>query len=722
MPRTTGRAAIVFVVAAVAAVAQRSGERYSIYTFAGGAPTPTPVAADSAAVQPSGIAIDPSGSIYFGNSGWVASQAIFKLSADGMIVRIAGTGRRGFSGDGGTALNAQFSGPGPVAIDKNRNLYIADVSNGRIRRVAPDGIITTVAGISQFEGFGGDGGPAVEAALSGADGLATDNAGNLYIADSGNHRIREITTDGIIRTIAGNGLAGNSGDGGPATQASIGLNPQSIRAVKVDAGGIVWIAVDNVVRRISPDGIITTVAGNGAEGYSGDGGPALDAALDNPADIVVDNSGVLYIAVGSRIRRVSRGGIIETVVGNGTIGFSGDNSLATNAEISFPQGLALDPAGNLVIADTFNNRLRKLSPGGIISTIAGNGATSYPGDGGPATSAQLDGPAFVAADRSGNVFISDYMGQKVLKVSPDGTITTIAGVGGALVFHAVIEGEPAVDAQLGRVAGVVPDNDGNLFVADSDNSCVWKITANGLINRFAGNGNQIYAGDGGPAVQASFVTPWGLAIDQAGNLYIADENDNRVRRVSINGIISTVAGNGIYAFSGDAGRALDASLKSPQTVAVDKNGDIYIADNGNLRVRKVSANGTITTVVGDGTPGNGHSGGLASEAHTIPQSVALDEAGNLYILDGWQVRKVTGDQNIVTLAQSSSNNYAGDCGSAMAASFAGNGLVIGIDGSIYIADEYNGAVRILKSTSRERRTQANTGRAGVGAPPACNAQ
>lgn len=690
------------VVLALALATETVGvPRYVISTAAGGAPTPTPVTALSAAVQPVSVAADDSGNLYFSSS-----QSVFKVDANGVLTRLAGTGRRGFSGDGGPALDAQLCNPGAIAIAGNGDLYVADIANNRIRKVTVAGIITTVAGTTPFNNYSGDGGPAIEAELFYPAGVAIDAAGNLYIADSGNHRIRKVSTDGTIETIAGNGLAGNSGDGGPAAQAAIGAKVLSLQGLTVDASGV-YLAVDSLIRKVSPDGIITTVAGTGTAGSAGDGGLAVDAQLVSPSAVAVDNAGDLYIAdhgtyvLGvSVIRKVSAGGIITTIAGGSTGGFSGDGGPAAAAKLSVPAGVAVDRDGSLFIADAGNNRLRKVSAGGIVNSIAGNGLTLHLGDGGPATGAQLTMPSFVAVDRGGNLLISDFADQRVRLVSSSGVITTVAGVGGPLVTGAVRDGQPAISAHLGRVGGVVADAKGDIFIADTDNICVWKVTPDGLIARVAGNGYQVYSGDSGPALQAGFVTPWGLALDSAGNLYIADENDQRIRKVSTNGIISTVAGNGIRGFSGDGGPATKASLGAPQSVAVDANGDLYIADHDNARIRKVSSGGTISTVAGNGSVGWVNDGMTAASAPMgLPFGIALDSAGNLYFSDGL-IHKVSRGGVMTTIAGdlylAPSYSYSGDGGPATAAGFTTNGLAAGRDGTIYLADGYNGAVRLLQ--------------------------
>ena len=279
------------------------------------------------------------------------------MDSSGTITTIAGTGEEGFSGDGGPAVSAQLSGPNGVAVDGAGNLYIADTGNHRIRRVNPSGTITTIAGIGG-NGFSGDGGPAGTARLSSPSGLALDAAGNLYIADTGNHRIRRVDPSGTITTVAGTGQPGFSGDGGPAVSAQL----TAPKGVSVDGSGNVYIAdqEDLRIRRVDPSGTITTFAGTGEWGYSGDNGPAVQARLRRPDGVAVDGSGNLYIADtwNRRIRRVDPSGTITTLAGTGEWGFSGDKGPAVQARLRNPDGVAVDGSGNLYIADTGNHRIR----------------------------------------------------------------------------------------------------------------------------------------------------------------------------------------------------------------------------------------------------------------------------------------------------------------------------------------------------------------------------
>ena len=354
----------------------------------------------------------------------------------------------------------------------------------------------------------------------------------------------------IIKTVAGNGTQGYSGDGGSATAAEL-YYP---RGVAVDASGNLFIAdVDNnVIRKVSNKGIITTVAGNGYGagtgngGYSGDGGSAISAELYWPSGVAVDASGNLFIADlgNSRIRKVSTSGIITTVAGNGTQGYSGDGGSADSAELYLPTGVAVDVSGNLFIADDGNNRIRKVSTSGIITTVAGNGNNDYSGDGGSATSAELFWPSGVAVDASGNLFIADYYNHRIRRVSTNGIITTVAGNGKGGYSG---DGGSADSAELYYPASVAMDASGNLFIADATNNRIRKVSTSGVITTLAGNGyrdvnsNGGYSGDGGSATAAALNTPRGVAVDASGNLFIADQYNYRIRKVTVGTVPVTLA-------------------------------------------------------------------------------------------------------------------------------------------------------------------------------------
>jgi hypothetical protein len=649
----------------------------------GGPATSTPIVATR-------VALDAAGNLYVTDTN---NARIRKVAPNGTVSTVAGTGFFGFSGDGGAATAASLALPTGIALDAAGNLYIADTLNNRIRKVNAAGVITTVAGSSR-EGFAGDGAAATSASLKEPRAIAVGAEGVLYIADTGNFRIRKVDANGVITTLAGTGTSGFSGDGGAAASASL----STVHGLTVDAAGNVFFAdSDNHrIRKVSASGTITTVAGNGGIGYSGDGMPATAATLAAPYGVAIDSSGRLFIADASnyRVRLVSADGTIFTYAGTGIYGYSGDGAAATAASITVPTSVALDAAGNLYLADRDNNRVRRVDTTGVISTVAGNGTEAFSGDGSRATAANLNMPHGVAAGADGSIFIADTGNDRIRKVDAAGTITTVAGNG---IQGASGDGGAATAAHLYFPAGIAQDAAGNLYIADQGNSRVRKVTADGVITTVAGNGIAGFSGDGGAATFAGLRSPSRVALDAAGRLYIADTGNHRIRRVEASGVIITVAGNGVAGFGGDGGSAQATSLNGPYGIGLDAAGNLYIADTGNNRIRKVDLGGVISTVAGTGTAGFGGDGTLAkSSMLSAPYGLAVGSGGILYIADqgNQRIRKVGADGLISTVAGNGIAGFGGDGGAATSARLS-DPYTVALDaaGNLYIADTSNNRIR-----------------------------
>ena len=347
-------------------------------------------------------------------------------------------------------------------------------------------------------------------------------------------------------------------------------------------------------------GNVTTIAGDGTQGYSGDGGPATVSVTNLPTGIAIDNAGNIYFSeiTNSVVRKIATDGTISTVAGMvGNLNFSGDGGQATTATLNFPQGLAVDASGNLYIADRQNQRIRKVDANGIITTVAGNGNEGDAGDGGQATTAELNNSQHIAVDNAGNIYISDWQNNKIRKVATDGIITTIAGTGN-YAFSG--DGGAATSAELKSPSGIVVDASGNVYFSDRNNYRVRKIDTNGIITTIAGIGGfQPFSGDGGLATDAELYQPSGLTLDSSGNIYIVDSNNQRIRKITTDGIINTIIGTGSTGigaggFNGDDMPGTDTRLNSPSGVAVDGAGNIYITDYNNQRIRKLAAS-TLST-------------------------------------------------------------------------------------------------------------------------------
>ena len=646
--------------------------------------------------SPRDVAVDGSGNLYIADT-W--NNRIRRIDTAGNISTMAGTGEGETGGDGGPADQAQLYCPQCVAVDSAGNIYIADTFNRRIRKVDPEGVITTVAGTGEK----GDGGPAVQESLDRPEGVTVDGSGNLYIADTWNHRIRKVDATGKIFTVAGAGASGYSGDGGSADRAQLYCPGD----VAVDGSGNLYIADrgNDRIRKVDAAGKISTVAGTGEDDYGGDGGPAVLAQLRYPNSVATDGSGNLYIADtwNNRIRKIDITGNISTVAGNGERGAGGDGGPAVQAQLRCPNSVAVDSSSNLYIADRDNDCIRKVDAAGNISTIAGFGKWGYGGDGGPAVQAHLYYPRDVAVDKASNLYIADRGNDRIRKVDAAGNISTVAGTGEDDYGG---DGGPAVLAQLDEPTGVAVDGTGNIYIADLENDRIRKVDATGNFSTVAGTGEDGYAGeddyggDGGPAVQAQLYCPCSIAVDGSGNFYIADSDNHRIRKVDAVGNISTVAGTGREGYSWDGLPAIQGYLNHPEGVTVDDSGNLYIADTDNHRICKVNAEGKIFTVAGTGAPGYSGDGAPAIRARLYyPGDVAADKAGNLYIADtnNHRIRKVDAAGNISTVAGTGESGYSGDGGSADRAQLhCPCSLAVDGSGKLYIADTNNHRIRRLR--------------------------
>ena len=597
---------------------------------------------------PTGVALDSSGNLYIADTG---NNRIRKVDTKGIITTVAGSGDwpGGYSGDNGPATSAQLCLPSGIAVDGSGNLYIGDTTNNRIRKVDTKGIITTVAGTGgsragNWGGYSGDNGPASSAQLAGPTGIALDGAGNLYIADTGNSVIRRISAGGTITTVAGTGVEAFSGDNGPAVSAQL----WAPAGVALDSSGNLYVAdtQNHRVRKVAAaTGAITTVTGNGIGNFAGDNGPAASGQLNSPGAVAVTASGALYISDlgNNRIRKIS-GGVITTVAGGG----DGDGGPAVLAGFGYYVGsVARDGAGNLYVADPANNRIRKVTPDGTVTTVAGSGIGGYSGDNGPAASAELSGPLGVAVDQAGNIYIADannnavrkiaastgvittilgglndpwavavdsagnlYIADagnlRILKVDTKGVVTTVAGTGTAGYTG---DGGPATAAQLGWIQGLAADGRGNLYLSDCGDAVIRKVDTHGVITTYAGTGSPGHTGDGGPATSAQLECPFGLAADGGGNLFFTEEY-GYVRQITSSGIISTVAGTSTASgTNGDGGPALSATLSIPFGITVDAAGNLYVADMYDTSIRLLTPVGTTpvltvaSTHAGSFTPG-----------------------------------------------------------------------------------------------------------------------
>ncbi len=727
----------------------------SIQTIAGGGAGATPpVNALRASVSPAGVSTDLNGNLLIADS---TNDRVYRVDASTEVLSvIAGTGGCCALGDGAAAVSATLN-PRTVVADTGGNLFITDSYNHRVRRVdASSGVITTVAGDGDTAGSG-DGGAAVSAGMA-PQAAALDGAGNLYIADYGNNLIRTVTaSNGLVGSIAGTGVSSFGGDGGAALSAGL----STPLGIAVDSVGNVFIADsgNNRVRRVDgATGVITTIAGTGGDGFSGDGGPGTSAMLSGPSSVAADRFGDVFIGDygNRRVRRVdSVTGVITTVAGGGS---GGDGGPASAAGLSAVAGVWVDGVGNLFIADAGRVRFVDLSSPVVAlqsatataGSDAGIGYTSLlvlpasaqwsavsnaswltvtPNSGsGSGTLAYSFTANTSASPRSatisifGQSLVVTQAGVKVRLAPSSAIVTPVAGTGTvslnvpagfawtAYSSAAWMTVSPASGTGPGTLSysftgnGAAGSRSGALLVAGSEFELVqtgssplyvpaftsWGPTFPGEIVTIAGNRVSGFFGDGGLAVAASLAGSislavnaphGGMAVDRSGRLYIADTANHRIRRVDgQTGLIATVAGNGVAGFRGDGGDATGAQLQSPGSVAVDAAGNLFIADTGNSRVRRVDAvTGAITTVAGNGVSAALGDGGSATTASFIaPGSVALDSGGNLYVADSGRVRRVNHGTGI-TSTFAGGGNSLNDGVAATSANLAGP-LQICLDG------------------------------------------
>ncbi|MBA3914220.1 MAG: hypothetical protein H0X25_10325, partial [Acidobacteriales bacterium] len=565
------------------------------------------------------VAVDSANNIYFSDGG---NNRVRKIDAAGNISTIAGNGTPGFTGDGGAATSAELNQPYGLLFDTAGNLYIADSLNQRVRKVDTSGIITTIAG-NGTAGFSGDGGAATSASLNFPVAVAINSSNMIFVADFFNNRVRKIDTAGKISTYAGNGVDGCTGDGGAATSASLG----NVGGVLI-GGGNLFIATSGCskIRVVATStGIINTKAGS-EPGYDGGNHSFLTSEFQGPRGLTLDrqNNVVVVDRGNNRIRKLLASTQKVTNIAGGAIG---DGGSGIAASLNQPTQIQTDTNQNTYIADSLDNRIRKLPQVGTISTIAGNGISGYTGDGGPATAALLSNPQGIATDNSNNIYISDQGGSAIREISVAGTITTITQSG------------PGSFVTLPQISA---DATGTVYGVDPASCAVWKVAPSGTVTLLAGIvGSCGYNGDGIAATSAMLNNPNGVAVDPSNNnVFISDTQNQRIRKIdSHTGLISTVAGDGTCAFSGDGGQANLAQVCVPTGMTVYKS-QVYFADTGNYRVREIDKNNLMNTLAGTGLPDYNGDGLLTTATNLdYPFSVAISKlSGTVEFADLIQTR------------------------------------------------------------------------------------
>jgi hypothetical protein len=510
----------------------------------------------------------------------------------------------------GTGGAARFNGALGVATDSAGNVYVADTFNETIRKITPAGVVTTLAGTAGMSGS--TDGTGAAARFKAPWGLAADGVGNVYVADTGNDTIRKITPAGMVTTLAGMvGMTGSVDGMGTAARFN---SPFSVAS---DSSGNVYVADgdNDSIRKITPDGMVSTLAGTAGITGSADGTGAA-ARFSGPQGVTTDSAGNVYVADNENhtIRRITPAGVVSTFAGTAPIRGSTDG---TGAAASFdgPQSATTDSAGNTYVADTGNSTIRKITPAGVVTTFAGMAGMTGSADG-PGAAARFNSPTGVATDNAGNVYVADLGNGTIRKITPGGVATTLAGMAGVTGSS---DGTGAA-ARFDGPKSVATDSASNVYVADQFNSIIRKVTPSGVVTTLAGTAGVLGSSDGTGAA-ASFRLPIGVATDGAGNVYLGDNGNGTIRKITPAGVVTTLAGMPGVTGSAD-GTGAGARFYSPQGVATDSAGNVYVADTGNSTIRKITPAGVVTTVVG--RPGqSGFLPGPLPGLLDTPQSVAL---------------------------------------------------------------------------------------------------
>ncbi len=661
-----------------------SATPYTFTTFAGHASSLGSNDGTGSSAQfynPAGVAVDSSGNVYVADS---SNATIRKITPGGAVTTLAGSAGNPGSADG-TGSVARFSNPRGVAVDGAGNVYVADSGNHTIRKITPGGVVTTLAGSAGNPGSADDTGSS--ARFSSPRSVAVDDSGNVYVADYNNHTIRKITSAGIVTTLAG--LAGMSGSADGTGLAARFLNPTG---VAVDASGTVYVGdggSNHMIRKITAGGVVTTLAGSA--GNSGGGsvdGTGSGAKFNSPLGVAVDSSGTVYVADASsnKIRKVTAGGVVTTLAGSAGNPGSADGA-GSAARFNSPLGVAVDISGNLYVADFYNHSVRKVTAGGVVTTLAGVGSVGSAD--GTGSTASFFGPYGMAVDGAGNAYVTDGYNNTVRKITAGGVVTTLAGLAGNF---GSADGTGSA-ARFNFPAGVGVDGAGTVYVADYANHTIRKITAGGVVTTLAGSAGSSGSADGTGSV-ARFNYPRGVAVDSAGNVYVADTSNCVIRKITAGGVVTTLAGLAGNFGSAD-GTGSVARFDAPIGVAVDSAGNVYVTDFFNCTIRKITAGGVVTTLAGSAENGGSTDGAGSTARFYRPIGVAVDGLGNVYAADTGNdtIRKITPGGVVTTLAGSVGNSGSAD-GTGSAARFYGPaGVAVDGSGNVYVADYNNNTIR-----------------------------
>ena len=621
---------------------------------------------------------------------------------------IAGNTGGGAASIDATGVDARFFYPAVIAANAAGNLYVAD-SQGTIRKITAAGVVTTVPGTTGISyNFGNSAVPPFDIPFAPAS-IAADAAGNVYRA--GNGAIFKITPAGMVSTLAGTaGVRGSADGSGAAAQF---FNPSGIAA---DAAGNLYVADSGSIRKITAAGAVTTLAGTANLAGNVDGSGA-NAQFNSPSGIAVDAAGNLYVVDpgNQNIRKITPAGVVTTLAGTTGVAFTGRTDGSGASRFGYPHYIAVDAAGNVYVTDTEGQIVRKITPTGVVTTLAGTRGVNGSADGSGAA-ARFNYPQGIALDMAGNLVVADTRNQTIRKITLAGEVTTLAGT----AFAPGSANGSGAAAQFNGPRGITADTAGNLYVTDSGNATIRKITPAGMVSTLAGTAGVRGSADGSGAA-AQFFGIGCIAADTAGNLYVADSgssgNGGTIRKITPAGVVTTLAGTPGVTGSAD-GSGAAAQFNSPSGIAVDTAGSLYVADTNNDTIRKITAAGVVTTLAG--TPGvTGHTDGSGAAAQfTRPNGIAVDTAGNLYVIDSSNtIRKITAEGVVTTLAGTPAllPGVTGSAdGSGASAQFnAPRGITADTAGNLYVADSGNATIRKITPAGVVTTVAGVAGQVGI---------
>ena len=645
------------------------GQSYIFTTLAGLPIDASPGRADGAGSDarfnyPSGVAVDDAGNVYVADSG---NALVRKISPNGVVTTLAGSGT--FGSADGTGSSAQFGFPAGIAVDTEGVVYIADSTLGSIRRITPAGVVTTLAGATSQYSYGSTDGAGQNAKFNGPSGVAVDASGLVYVADSNNHTIRKVTKAGVVTTLAG--LAGVRGSAdGTGSNARFNLPTE----LSIDSVGNVYVADtgNGAIRKISPTGEVLTLARIPLRFSYPGSNPAL-AYYEGLTGVTVSRTGNIFAVdhTSGTILSVAANGVVTTLAGLADRVGNADG-IGSNARFSAPTHIAVDSAGILYVADRDNATIRRVDPRGVVTTLAGL-ANSFGVADGQGTKARFTSPCAVALDAAGNVYVADHAG--VRKVTPAGLVST--------VFDSGSDGFSP--------SGLAVDGAGNMYVTLG--SEIAKISPGGTLTTFAG-GYYLSGSQDGPVGKAEFNYPWGLVLDGGGNLLVADMGNRTIRKITPRGIVTTIAGTPGKEGSTD-GIGSSARFFIPEGIAVDAAGNIFVADSGNDTIRRISPDGMVTTLAGLASIDGGADGLGSAARFNSPAGLTVDGGGNLLVADYYSdtIRRVTPAGVVTTVAGFARRGGSND-GTGFDARFRGPAsLALDAAGILYVADQGNNTIR-----------------------------